>query len=255
MKIWNEENNNLPIVVSIPHSGTYIPEGMKKQLQENILLPNMDWYLEELYFFLKELGITTIINSTSRYVVDVNRKIETSEEDSYSKNYVYFKTTFGEEMYKELPNQKEILKRIDEYYVPYHQKLRALIEEKKKHFSKVYLIDLHSFGRDLKVDIVLGNNNGNTTSNSFFLAVQNSLERLGFQVSSNTPYSGGYIIREYADKKVETIQIELNYQKYIDKKIFGKEEFPPINQSLFLETQKQLKDFLMDLINICKKDA
>lgn len=255
MEIWNEENNSLPIIVSIPHSGTFIPKEIKKELQENIILPNMDWYLESLYSFLNELGITTIINSTSRYVIDVNRKIEDSKVNSYSKNYVYFKTTFDEEMYKELPTQKEILERIDKYYIPYHQKLKALIEEKEKHFDKVYLIDLHSFGRDLKVDIVLGNNNGKTTSDSFFLTIQNILEKIGFQVSSNTPYSGGYIIREYRDKKVETIQIELNYQKYIDKRIFEKEEFPSINQSLFLETKKQLKEFFMDLINICKKDA
>ncbi len=252
IEVWNEYNHTIPIIVSIPHSGTFLPKRMKEKLYENILLPNMDWYLNELYSFLKDLEITTLINDTSRYVIDVNRKIEEKKTDSYSENYVYLKTTFNDNMYKNLPTEKEIQDRIKLYYNPYHQKLNALIKEKEKHFKKVFLIDLHSFGRDLKVDIVLGNSNGKTSSNSFFLDIQKMLESIGFQISLNTPYSGGYIIKEYSST-IETIQIELNYQTYIDHKIFGKEEFPNRNEQLFLTAQKQLQEFFIQLIDYCSK--
>lgn len=255
IEVWNEYNHNFPIVVSIPHSGTFIPDRMKEKLCENVLLPNMDWYLEKLYSFLKDLGITTIINNTSRYVIDVNRKIEEKKTDSYSENYVYLKTTFNDNMYKSLPTETEIQDRIKLYYNPYHQKLNDLIKEKEKQFKKFFLIDLHSFGRDLKVDIVLGNKTGESSSNSFFLNIQRMLESIGFQIALNTPYSGGYIIKEYSSNTVETVQIELNYQKYIDQKNFGKEELPNINEPLFLETQGMLKIFFIQLINIYKKDA
>lgn len=253
IEVWNESNHKFPIVVSIPHSGTNIPKEIKKQLKENITLPNMDWYLEKLYSFLNTMGITTIINHTSRYVIDVNRKIENIAEETYSKNYIYLKNTFGDDMYKEFPAQKEMQDRISLYYTPYHRKLKELLKEKEKHFEKIYLLDLHSFGKDLKVDVVLGNNNCKTTSDTFFLNIQKMLECIGFKISLNTPYSGGYIIKEYSSNTVETVQIELNYQKYIDHKLFGKEEFPSRNEQLFLTTQKQLQEFFIQLIDYCLK--
>ena len=57
IEVWNEYNHTIPIIVSIPHSGTFLPKRMKEKLYENILLPNMDWYLNELYSFLKDLEI------------------------------------------------------------------------------------------------------------------------------------------------------------------------------------------------------
>ena len=51
----------------------------------------------------------------------------------------------------------------------------------------------------------------------------------------NNPYSGGYIIRKYANNKVETLQLELSYKKYIDNRNFVNEEFPKINKKLFGE--------------------
>ncbi|WP_240647609.1 N-formylglutamate amidohydrolase [Burkholderia lata] len=36
-------------------------------------LCNTDWFLAELYAFLPEMGITTIMATHSRYVEDVNR--------------------------------------------------------------------------------------------------------------------------------------------------------------------------------------
>ena len=73
IEIWNNSKNITPIIVSIPHSGTYIPQNMKNKLIDNVVLANMDWYLPDLYSFLKDLEITTIINNVSRYVIDPNR--------------------------------------------------------------------------------------------------------------------------------------------------------------------------------------
>ena len=97
LEIWNEFDNSLPIIVSIPHSGTDLPISMKKNLLDNVILSNMDWYLIELYSFFKDLHITTIVNNISRYVIDTNREIVDNSSDSYTKNYIYTKTTFGYE--------------------------------------------------------------------------------------------------------------------------------------------------------------
>ena len=93
------------------------------------------------------------------------------------------------------------------------------MQEKLKYFDKVYLIDLHSFGRDLSADIILGNDEGKTTSDSFIELIGNLLKDEGFRVKTNVPYSGGYITKHYGNKleNCEALQIELWYGAYIDK--------------------------------------
>lgn len=250
-EIWNENRNKIPIIVSIPHSGIYIPQTMKNKLFDNLILPNIDWYLPNLSSFLKDLGITTIINNVSRYVIDPNREITKNiNTSSYVHNYIYTKTTFNNPMHNTDLNDKEIRNRITKYYAPYHQALEKLINDKLSYFNKIYLIDLHSFGKELDRDIILGNRNGQTFNKELTMIIKDILEKLDFKVGLNNPYSGGYIIRKYANNRVATLQLELSYKKYIDNRNFVNEEFPKINKKLFIETQKKLRNFFEELIKI-----
>ena len=249
LEIWNEFDNSLPIIVSIPHSGTDLPISMKKNLLDNVILSNMDWYLIELYSFFKDLHITTIVNNISRYVIDTNREIVDNNSDSYTKNYIYTKTTFGYEIYKNIPNEREIKNRIQKYYNSYHEKLSKLIEYKLKKFNRIYLIDLHSFGKEINKDIVLGNVNGKTSSDVFINLIKETLEKYEFKISLNKPYSGGYIVKKYAARNIETIQIELSYKKYIANRVFENEEFPEKDIKLFYSTQQKLKKTFEEIIN------
>lgn len=254
IEIWNNGKNKIPIIVSIPHSGTYIPQTMKEKLVDNLIFANMDWYLPNLYSFLKDLEITTIVNNVSRYVIDPNRKITDSINTSYLYNYIYIKTTFNNPMYNTDLEDEEIRDRITKYYAPYQQTLENLINDKLSYFNKIYLIDLHSFGKDIDANIVLGNINGQTLSKELTMSVKNTLEKLDFIVSLNNPYSGGYITKKYANNKVETLQLELSYKKYIDNRTFRNEEFPRINKTLFTETQEKLKYFFEKMIHTIEEN-
>lgn len=258
IKTVNLTSHKLPIIISIPHSGIYLSKSMYENLIDNIVLPNMDWYLPELYEFLGELGFTIIINNVSRYVIDPNRSIdETHRKDgTYKENYIYTKTTFGKKMYKINPNYNEIENRIKEFYNPYHQTIIKAISDKLEYFKKVYLIDLHSFGKDISADIVLGNDNNKTTSNEFIKNTKKLLEKEGFRVKNNIPYSGGFITKYYGNQveNCEALQLELWYQSYINKKEFLEEELPDINEILFKETQQKMKKFFKNLINQVLKE-
>lgn len=50
----------------------------------------------------------------------------------------------------------------------------------------------------------------------------------------NNPYKGGYITKHYGDKnkQCESLQIEISYQSYIDKRVFDEEEYPTINNNV-----------------------
>ena len=72
--VLNSEQHS-PVVISLPHSGTWIPVAMKKALLPNAVLANTDWFLPELYDFLPAAGFTTLINHVNRYVADPNRAV------------------------------------------------------------------------------------------------------------------------------------------------------------------------------------
>ena len=243
VQLFNENIHTYPFVISIPHSGTLLSEKMYNNLIENTILANMDWYLPQLYSFLSDMGFTVIINNISRYVIDVNRSLDDKSSNcSYNRNLIYTKTTFDKDMYKTTLLQDEITERIENYYVPYHKEIEELLKDKLKYFEKVYLLELHSFGRNVGSDIVVGNNCGKTTSNDFFEIMKNNLEKCGFTVSSNKPYKGGYITKNYREKfnNCETLQIELYYGTYIDNREFIEEYKPTVNDNLFYNTQRKM---------------
>ena len=63
-----------PLVVSMPHVGTFIPHRVGRDLTDCAARrPDTDWHLPRLYDFLAALDATVIAANFSRYVVDVNR--------------------------------------------------------------------------------------------------------------------------------------------------------------------------------------
>lgn len=213
--LYNETIHKYPIVVSIPHSGVLITQDMAENLRENIILPNMDWYIPKLYSFLKNLNVTVIINNMSRYVIDPNRNPNMNKGNSYLNNVIYETTTFGFPMYKKPLDNKIKETRKVKYYIPYHNELTKLLYEKKKYFEKVYLIDLHSYGMDTGSDVVIGNCFDKSCSYKFRIFIKNLLEKQNLIVNENTPFSGGYITQNYGNiKNIEAIQIELCYRFY-----------------------------------------
>lgn len=128
----NKTNHEIPVIISIPHSGAYILPEMKHKLTSGIILPNSDWYLPKLYSFLESLGYTVIINNVNRYVIDVNRQIDEKLSDSYKTNVIYTHTTQDDKIYHTPLTQQEIKKRVMNYYLPYHQALKKSIEDKLK---------------------------------------------------------------------------------------------------------------------------
>ena len=249
--IINDCNDKLPFVISIPHSGLYITKEMNNKLNEDIILSNSDWYLKELYSFLEEFGFTIVINNVNRYTIDPNRELVLKKRKKYSSSFVYTKNTFSNDIYKTNPVEDEINDRIEKYYKTYHNELKKQIDSKLKVFDKVILIDLHSFGKNIGADIVLGDDNHNTMSEELFDIIKKCFISGDFVVNDNVPYKGGYITRKYGscNSKCESIQIELSYRKYIDDREFDEEELPKINEVIMNDCKRKLKEVFISIIN------
>ena len=115
-----------PILVSIPHSGTLIPEKIAKGMHRDItrLPEDTDWLVDEIYNFCPSLGITTISANFSRYVVDLNRPTNSTNlyvDGRKETNVIPVSTFSGAEIYKHpLTKEHELEERLPKYYHPYY---------------------------------------------------------------------------------------------------------------------------------------
>ncbi len=214
---------------------------------------NTDWYLRELYDFLPSLNVPIIQADFSRYVIDVNRSLQKPIFGSYQTSAVYNKNTWGEEIYLNKPNLKDIKHRIKQYYLPYHQSLRSLINQALSNYGKVILFDLHSFMGPIEDEVCLGNCFGKSCSNKTLLHVYRSFEQEIDQIAVNNIFSGGYITKLYSKiPQVEVLQIELRYTIYIEKKELELEKIPCYHSQRFTSVKEKLKHIFANIIKQLK---
>jgi len=116
----------VPVIASIPHSGTIIPAEISERLfPRHLDFPkHTDWYVDQLYNFLTELGVTIIQADYSRYVVDLNRRPVEPLYGPFQTSPVISATSDGDLLYHRPPDGGEILRRIQNYFIPYHNALK-----------------------------------------------------------------------------------------------------------------------------------
>lgn len=214
------KGSTVPLVANLPHSGVFVPDDIAEQFTSEHLqaLPNSDWHLDRLYQSLPDLGITVIQATHSRYVVDLNRQAKEPIFGNFWTSVIPETTAFGKPIYKTQPSREHLEERIQKYYFPYHEKLRAILQDKVDEFGKVYLLDLHSFFGLITEDIDLGNAKGSSCSELLISSVEKSFLSKGYNVVRNKQFTGGYITRHYSQMPdVETLQIEVRYPIYLNE--------------------------------------
>lgn len=220
---------SIPLVVSIPHTGTYVPDVIAAEFASDYIrsLPMTDWHLHHLYDFLPALGATTIYATYSRLVADLNRPPDDTPlyPGRFETGFVALKTFWGEEIYRTAPAREEIDRRRALVHAPYHARLLELIDAKIKQFGRVVLIDAHSvvsranlLHAELKGQIYLGDRDGRSCSPWLIDAVERGFMQMNYSVTRNQPYKGGYITEHYGKlQQVEALQIEMCERIYMDE--------------------------------------
>jgi len=242
----------LPIVASLPHSGTYVPRSVYKQFKRDPkpILTDMDWHLKKLYDFLPELGITVVQATHSRYVVNLNREVKAPLFGPQVLSVVSQENAWESGLYDTEPEQSEIEERINKYYIPYHKRLTQILNKMIREFHRVFLLDLHSFGvARLLSDICLGNVNETTCSEHLIGCFERALRKYDFSVTRNERLIGGYITRHYGNmENIEALQIELKFTAYLDREYFGEEEITEWDSDKFWNAKKRLRKVFVDVI-------
>jgi N-formylglutamate deformylase len=196
-------------------------------------LRDTDFFVDQLYDFVGEIGIPMISSTYSRYVVDLNRSAnpkQTLYQDGRNATSVIPLCTFdGEPIYtskQHHPNAQQVESRIDRYYWPYHRELESLIAEMQEVYRHVLLFDAHSIRRNVpKIhqypfsDLIVGDNDQSSCAELITEKLLNSLSQAkGFDTSYNHPFKGGYITRNYGNpaQGIHTIQLEMSQDLYMN---------------------------------------
>jgi N-formylglutamate deformylase len=220
-----------PLVVSLPHTGTDIPEPYNKGLVSPWLArKDADWWIERLYDFAADLGATIIRTTISRTVIDVNRDPSgVSLYPGQATTELCPTTTFdGEPLYESgtEPDENAVNERRARFFDPYHDALRTEIERLRSKHDHVVVYDCHSIRSIIPrlFDSTLphfniGTNGGTTCAPELSAAIEKLCAESEFSHVVNGRFKGGYITRGlgHPDKGVHAVQMELACRGYMNE--------------------------------------
>lgn len=224
-----------PLIISIPHAGTAIPDNIKHRLTEDALrLPDTDWHIPRLYDFATQMGATIISANYSRYVIDLNRPPDNAAlYPGQAKISLCPDRTFeGQNIYKtgENPDDRDISERLEAYWAPYHDELRRQIDLRKKEYGYAILYDAHSIKAELPLlfegrlpDVNLGTAKGASCAEGMEQAAFKAAQDSSYSCVLNGRFIGGYITRHYGDpaNNIHALQMELVRENYMNEDDFS----------------------------------
>lgn len=242
------DRQRAPLVFASPHSGNCYPSDFvaASRLDHLALRRSEDSFVDEIFREAPALGAPLLRALFPRAYVDPNREPFELDPMMFEDRLPAYANTRsprvaaglgtiarvvanGAEIYNGKLTVAEALTRIRDCYWPYHTAVRDLVNATKWQFGYCILVDCHSMpsiggpmerdaGRS-RVDFVLGDGHGTSCDAVVVETVESVLRAMGYVVTRNVPYSGGFVTRHYGRPKeaIHALQIEINRGLYMDE--------------------------------------
>jgi N-formylglutamate deformylase len=235
-----------PVVFNSPHSGRIYPRAFltAAKLDLSTLRRSEDSFVDELIAGVVPRGHPLMQVYFPRCYVDVNREPYELDPRMFEGRLPSFANTRSmrvagglgtvarvvgdaQEIYDQRIPVDDALRRIESLYKPYHRTLRRLFGRLHRDFGAAVLIDCHSMPstaghRDERPrpEFVLGDRYGTSCVGVVAETVEKTLRALGYTVSRNKPYAGGFITEHYGNPAagLHAIQLEINRALYMDER-------------------------------------
>ena len=238
----------VPVVVASPHSGSVYPTDFLAQAAVSLaaLRRAEDAFVDELFGAAPSLGMPLLAARFPRSYVDANREpyeLDPGMFEGPLPRPLNHRTTrvaaglgmiprvaaSGEAIYRGRVPADAIEHRLETCWRPYHTALSMLVEQTYSLFGGALLIDAHSMPssasgvgpreRDHRVDIVLGDNHGESCAAELVDCAERWLVGRGLRVQRNQPYAGGFTTQRYGRPSLarHALQIEINRSLYMDE--------------------------------------
>ena len=217
---------------TIPHSGTHVPPDLVARLTpEARQVPDTDWHLGKLYDFAEAIGVSVLLATHSRYVIDLNRPPDgASLYPGQSVTGLCPVDTFDDTpIYAagDVPDEAEIAARRETIWRPYHEQLASELKRLQQAHGSVVLWDAHSIASrmprffDGKLpDLNLGTASGASCDPALADVLFGIAQQSAVHTSVlNGRFKGGHITRHYGNptQGVHAVQLEMTQCSYMQE--------------------------------------
>ncbi|CAN5209540.1 N-formylglutamate deformylase [soil metagenome] len=239
MYIATLHRGTLPLLISLPHDGSHVPDDFAARMQPEARgAPDTDWHVSRLYAFAADMGASLLVPTHSRYVVDLNRppddvSLYPGQNSTglcpalrFSGDPVYLS---GHE-----PSAADVDQRVELYWKPYHALLAGEIERMLSEHGRALLWEGHSIRSRVPFlfegrlpDLNLGTAGGNSCRPETQTRLEAVLRvQYDYTWIANGRFKGGYITRQYGqpERGVQAVQLELAQCNYMDEDSFAWDE-------------------------------
>lgn len=252
-----------PFIFASPHSGRRYPGDLLRmtKLDRHALRQSEDGYVDLIFDAAPRFGAPLLRALFPRAYVDVNRSRHELDPRMFAdplpksvdarSNRVLAGlgvipriVADGQDIYSRKLNYFDARRRLSVCYEPYHAALADLIGEARRGFGCAILIDCHSMPSaggapfrpgEPSIDFVLGDRFGASCAPSLVSLVESLLTKMGYHVSRNAPYAGGYVATAYGrpSEGVHVLQIEINRALYLDEtRLARKQSFVALRENM-----------------------
>jgi N-formylglutamate deformylase len=254
---------SIPLLVSIPHMGTEIPQPLRGDYVARALdVEDTDWHLDRLYAFARTLGASVLQPTVSRYVVDLNRPPDDTPMYPGASNTELCPSRFftGDALYRDgfVLSPGEKARRRASWWTPYHEALQGELARLKAQHGYALLWDAHSIRAEIPwlfegrlPDLNIGTADGRSAHASIAQAVKAAAARHpAFTHVLDGRFKGGYITRQYGRpaERVHAVQLEMCQCLYM-------REAPPWNyeEKAAARVAPVLRDMVQSAFDACRK--
>jgi N-formylglutamate deformylase len=235
-----------PVLFNSPHSGSTYPRTFLElsRLDVGTLRRSEDSFVDALVAGVVRHGYPLMRAHFPRCFVDVNREPYELDPRMFDGRLPSFANTRSmrvagglgtvarvvgdaQEIYNQRIPVDDALQRIETLYKPYHRALRRLFTKMHRDYGTAMLVDCHSMPSSSghkderpRPEFVLGDRYGTSCVGVVAETVESTLRTLGYTVSRNKPYAGGFITEHYGNPSagLHAIQLEVNRALYMDER-------------------------------------
>ena len=238
-RVGRPARQSLPFVFASPHSGRIYPASLARmsRLDALTLRRSEDAFVDELFAGVTGLGAPLITARFPRAYCDANRGPSEVDPGMFSGPLAVAADApsprvlaglgviprivrDGAEIYRGKLTPEDGAARLTLLHRPYHDALRALVDETLARFGVAVVVDCHSMPSALAVpDIVLGDRYGASAPPQLSAWAENAFAGAGFSLVRNSPYAGGYTTLLYGRGAAgcHALQIEINRSLYLEE--------------------------------------
>ena len=237
--IIHEPRGDLPVLLSVPHSGREYPDWLIAMSAggKSTLTLLEDPLVDRLVWRALQRGCGAVIARAPRAAVDCNRaedEVDPSVVDGARRGRVSARARGGlgivpartqqhGYLWRRAISPKQLDERLSQAHRPYHEAIEAQLAALVARFGCALLLDCHSMPPPPEgvPPIVFGDCRGQTCDAWISADAITITQRCGFEAGLNDPFAGGHVIQRHANTSggVHALQIEIDRSCYLEGRL------------------------------------